>query len=187
MRWNINRQITWNFLYAMGEKDNSSEFLKSKDYKITYVQLEPRLTYQPNTKMRIMVYYTNKDKKNTLMSAVVDNLGDTTSFSGGERAVQNTIGLEIKRNHVSKGSLIAKIDYIDFAYTDKLGNKAKQNTTLGYEMLEGLQTGGNVTWNLNYQRNISKHMQLSITYDGRKSQDTPAIHRGGVQLRAYFQ
>ena len=121
------------------------------------------------------------------MNAVIDPSGDTTSFSGGERAVQNTIGLEMKRNHVSKGSLAANIDYIDFSYIDILGNDAQQNTPLGYEMLEGLQTGGNVTWNFTYQRNISKHMQLSITYDGRQSEDTPAIHRGGIQLRAYFQ
>jgi len=187
LRWNINRQFTWNFLYALGEKSNSSEFLSSKDYEITYVQYEPRVTYQPNTKLRFTVYYTNKNKENLLMNDVIDPSGDTTSFSGGERAVQNTIGLEIKHNHVSKGSLAANIDYIDFSYIDTLGNDAQQNTALGYEMLEGLQTGGNITWHFTYQRNISKHMQLSITYDGRKSEETPAIHRGGIQLRAYFQ
>ena len=123
----------------LGEKSNSSEFLSSKDYEITYVQYEPRVTYQPNTKLRFTVYYTNKNKENILMNAVIDPSGDTTSFSGGERAVQNTIGLEIKRNHVSKGSLAANIDYIDFSYIDILGNDEQQNTPLGYEMLEGLQ------------------------------------------------
>jgi len=187
LRWNINRQFTWNFLYALGVKFNSSEFLSNKDYKINYVQYEPRVTYQPNTKLRFTVYYTNENKENLLMNAVVDLSGDTSSFTGGERAVQNTLGLEIKRNHVSKGSLVVNVDYIEFSYKDIMGNDAQQNTPLGYEMLEGLQTGGNVTWSLSYQRNISRHMQLSITYDGRQSEDTPAIHRGGIQLRAYFQ
>ena len=93
----------------------------------------------------------------------------------------------MKQNNVSKGTLMLRIDYIDFAYKDFFGEDALQNTRMGYEMLEGLQTGGNVTWSLAYQYNISKHMQLSITYDGRKSEETPAVHRGGVQVRAYFQ
>ena len=151
LRWNINRQFTWNFLYALGVKSNSSEFLSTKDYAINYVQYEPRVTYQPNTKLRFTVYYTNKNKENMLMNAVVDLSGDTSSFSGGERAAQNTLGLEIKRNHVSKGSLVANVDYIEFRYKDILGNDAQQNTPLGYEMLEGLQTGGNVTWSLKRQ------------------------------------
>lgn len=187
LRWNITRQFTWNFLYALGDKTNKSEFLRSKNYDISITHYEPKVTYQPNTKLRLSVYYTNKLKENFLFDETSDTLGNTTSFSGGEKATQNSVGMEIKQNNVSKGSLMMKIDFIDFNYKDRLGEDAQQNTSLGYEMLEGLQTGGNVTWSLNYQYNISKHMQMSITYDGRKSEDTPAVHRGGVQVRAYFQ
>jgi len=55
-----------------------------------------------------------------------------------------------------------------------------------YDMLEGLQNGKNTTWNLSAQRNLGSSMQLSLNYDGRKSENTKAIHTGGVQFRAYF-
>jgi hypothetical protein len=53
-------------------------------------------------------------------------------------------------------------------------------------MLEGLNPGSNITWEANYQRNISKHMQLSVNYNGRQSESSPIIHTGGVQVRAFF-
>jgi hypothetical protein len=52
--------------------------------------------------------------------------------------------------------------------------------------MEGLQNGKNTTWNLSSQRNLGNSMQLSLNYDGRKSENTKTIHTGGVQFRAYF-
>ncbi len=71
-------------------------------------------------------------------------------------------------------------NYIEIHYT------GLDNTPLAYEMLEGLKTGSNATWNLSYQRNISNNLQLNLVYDGRVSPGTKVIHVGSVQLRAYF-
>jgi hypothetical protein len=61
-----------------------------------------------------------------------------------------------------------------------------ENTALSFEMLESLHAGENITWGVSWQRNLSNNMQLSITYDGRKSETTKVIHVGGAQVRAYF-
>ena len=53
-------------------------------------------------------------------------------------------------------------------------------------MLEGLQQGLNTTWSINIQRNLAKNLQLSLNYNGRKSQENSTIHNGGIQLRAFF-
>ena len=53
-------------------------------------------------------------------------------------------------------------------------------------MLESLRPGTNFTWNLGYQRNLSENLQISIQYNGRKSEDNDAIHAGGVEVRAFF-
>ena len=186
LRWNITRQITWNILYALGEKSNYSEFFSSKDYQVHQVNYEPKITYQPNTKLRFSLSYSNKTKENLLLNSVLDTLGDTLSFSGGEIAVHHKIGFEIKKNTVSKGSFLARVDYIGISYKDVFDNDAAQNTSVGFEMLEGLQIGSNFTWSLSYQQNLSGNMQMSITYDGKQSEDIPIVHRGGVQLRAFF-
>ena len=74
----------------------------------------------------------------------------------------------------------AGFNYINNKFT------TTNNASLAYEMLEGLQQGANMTWEMTYQQNISKHMQLSINYNGRKSEENPVIHTGGVQVRAFF-
>jgi hypothetical protein len=53
-------------------------------------------------------------------------------------------------------------------------------------MLDGLKTGDNIVWNLSYQMNLSKNLQLSIMYNGRKSPEVNTIHIATVQMRAYF-
>jgi len=186
VRWNMTRQFTWNMLFQTGEKSNYSEFFSSKDYLINTLNVIPRITYQPSTQFRVSVYYSNKAKENYLLNSVLDTLGDTLSFRGGEIAIHNKIGIELKKNNVSKGSFLAKLDYIGISYKDMFDQDAVQNTSLGFEMLEGLQIGSNFTWSVSYQQNLSGNMQLSITYDGKQSEDIPVVHRGGVQLRAFF-
>ena len=53
-------------------------------------------------------------------------------------------------------------------------------------MLEGLQVGSNITLKVGFQKNMSKNLQLSISYNGRKSEENRAIHTGSMQMRAFF-
>ncbi|MFT5582230.1 MAG: hypothetical protein ACI9G9_001495, partial [Psychromonas sp.] len=59
-------------------------------------------------------------------------------------------------------------------------------SAVGYELLESLKPGVNYTWNLSYQRSLSKNLQISIQYNGRKSEENLAIHSGGMEVRAFF-
>ena len=79
-----------------------------------------------------------------------------------------------------KGSFQANIRSVSIRY------EGEQNSALGFEMLEGLKPGLNFTWNIGYQRSISKNLQLSIQYQGRKSENNRAIHSGGMEVRALF-
>ena len=81
---------------------------------------------------------------------------------------------------LSKGSLLFKVTYIKIKYN------SIENTPVAYEMLEGLKAGNNATWSVSYQRNLSGNLQLTLNYEGRKSQNVNMVHVGSVQLRAYF-
>jgi hypothetical protein len=98
----------------------------------------------------------------------------------GEKATANNLSMEMKYNAVSKASFTAKVSYIGIAFN------AAENSSLAYDMLEGLHNGTNFTWNVAIQRSLGNSMQLSLNYDGRKSEKNNAIHTGGVQFRAYF-
>jgi hypothetical protein len=53
-------------------------------------------------------------------------------------------------------------------------------------MLEGLQTGQNITWRLLFKKKITQFLDVNFNYQGRKSESSQAIHTGNLQLRAYF-
>jgi hypothetical protein len=99
---------------------------------------------------------------------------------GGELGVLREIGSTFKYNQAEKGSLQGSLKMINIRYN---GN---QNSALGFEILEALKPGINYTWNLGYQRSVSKNLQLSIQYNGRQSKNSRTIHSGGMELRAFF-
>jgi hypothetical protein len=167
LRWNFVRQLSFNFEYKDGVKESKSQFFPSRNYSIVYYEGTPKLNYQPNTAFRLSVSFRYTDKKNR------------TEY-GGQRAILQDYGAEIKYNVLNKGSLNVKGNFIQINYN------GLQNSSLSFEMLDALKPGQNITWGASYQRTLSNNLQLSITYDGRKSEATKAVHIGGAQVRAYF-
>ena len=79
----------------------------------------------------------------------------------------------------------------DLGYSETLGEKISQayynpNSIIGYIMMEGLQSGDNLTWALNIQKKITKYVDLNLNYFARKSDYNAVVHNGSVQLKANF-
>ena len=166
-RWNITRVYTVTLLTANGQKSNTSEFFNNRNFDLQIAELEPKFIFQPSTKFRVSVSYNYKEKLNN-------------EALGGEELVSQTASFEIKYNVAAKGSFRGTFNYIDNQFI------SANNASLDYELLEGLLPGTNMTWEITYQQNLSKNMQLSINYSGRKSEESPIIHTAGVQVRAFF-
>lgn len=179
----VSHQVKWrlNFLKAwainsdnlLSEKRNSSQFFSQRNYLIESVESEQRLIFQPNTVFRISAIYKYNEKRN-----VTKAVGEIAA--GFQKAFINTLALELKYNQTEKGSLTGRVDFIKIKYNDI------QNSSIAYEMLSGLNTGDNFTWELNYQRNLNSNIQISINYNGRKTPNSNAVHLGGAQIRAFF-
>ena len=60
------------------------------------------------------------------------------------------------------------------------------NTPISFVMLEGLQNGRNYLWNLSLDRQLSKYLQMNITYEGRKPGVGKVVHVARAQVRALF-
>lgn len=88
--------------------------------------------------------------------------------------------MELKYNQTEKGSVTGRVDYIKIKYNDV------QNSSIAYEMLSGLSSGDNFTWEVTYQRNLNSNIQISINYNGRKTPGAGPVHLGGAQIRAFF-
>lgn len=166
-RWNIKRKFTLESSGKIGKKSADADYTSGRNYSLQYYFVEPSIIYQPNTQFRVSLDGRVSEKRNH-------------PDLGGEISQVYEIGTTAKYNQAEKGSLQGTFKMLRIVYD------GVQNSALGFEMLEGLKPGVNFTWNLGYQRSISKSLQLSFQYNGRKSEDNKAIHSGGMEVRAFF-
>jgi hypothetical protein len=165
--------LSLNNEFKYGYKSNLSQLLQTRNYNIRYLETPSELFIQPNTKWRIGLNYRFSMK---------DNLGfnEDTTVARGQQAIIHDAGVELKTNFILKGQLSVKFNYINITYNDA------DNNALAFEMLEGLKRGSNFTWGASFQRTIGNNLQLSINYDGRKSDNTNMVHIASMQIRAFF-
>ena len=167
IRWNVTRKFTIQVATDQEIKGNNSQYAPNKNYRLTNTFSELKFTIQPSTVFRTSFKGSYKEKINV-------------PEYGGQKAFITNIGWDIKYNQLKKGMLNATLNYIVINYI------GESNTSVAFEMLEALQPGNNVTWNLSYQRTLANNLQLTINYNGRKTELNSAIHTGGVQVRAFF-
>ncbi|MFM7016182.1 MAG: hypothetical protein ACKOX3_07640 [Bacteroidota bacterium] len=160
----------WNLLLSVeaGRKTSDAAYFVNKNFNIESYALIPQLVYQPNSTYKVLTTYRQANKQNVL--GVVDS----------EEANIADLSAEFKYSSVKKGVVTFKVNYLNINYN------GDANTSLAYEMLEGLKSGVNYKWQLSVQRNLGNSLQLSLNYEGRKPSNLGIIHTGGMQLRAFF-
>ena len=77
-------------------------------------------------------------------------------------------------------SIRSKLTYARIAFN------GSGNSAVAYAMLDGLQDGRNFLWNLSIDRQLSRSVQLSLNYEGRKTGENRMVHVGRAQVRAIF-
>lgn len=142
-----------------------SEFFSSKNYKIEAIKTELTCQWQPTSTFRVAIKYSYKKK---------DNLW------GNELSNIHTVGPEIKYSWLKKGSINLWAKVVNVDYSDD------GSTAIAYEMMEGHQNGENYQWSANVSRKLSKYLQLTVNYNGRKPSDSNIIHTGQLSLSALF-
>jgi hypothetical protein len=167
VRWNTTRHWTADVEAETGRVANSSDLLAGRTYSIDQQGLRPRITWQPNTSLRAILSFRYTEKRNL-------------QEFGGEQAVLQDMGAELRYNTVGKGSILGTVNVVAITYEGEV------NSSLGNEMLTGLKPGTNITWSVSIQRNLNNNLQVDFTYNGRRSEGVPMIHVGGAQVRAFF-
>lgn len=167
LRWNINRIFLLQLEGNMGEKLSISDFYKDKEFDIKNRKTKTKLSYQPNRILRISLPISIEFKNNSI-------------DYGGENSQSYKFGLSTKYSLLNNGSWTASVEYINIKYS------GLTTGAIAFEMLQGFMPGNNLSWIINYQRNILNNLQLNIMYNGRKSEGTDIIHVGSLQLRAFF-
>ena len=168
MRWNITRWLGVQEKVEESLKKSEAEAFVTRNFTIKGRESETKINFQPGSTYRITLSYRYKDKKNNYAEG------------NNEQAVLQDAGMEWRYNSIKKGLISIRFNMVSIRYN------AENNTSIAFEMLEGLKEGTNLTWGLNLQRNLGSSLQLSINYEGRRPAGIKTIHTGGAQVRAFF-
>jgi hypothetical protein len=144
----------------------ASENFAEKNYEIKGYQLAPKISYLFSKSTSWDLFYELQNKENqigNLETLLQNRFGTSFTYAG-------------KKNFTMNGE-------VSFYQNKFVGNEF---SSVGFQMLEGLQTGQNLTWRLLLQKNLTNFLDINFNYQGRKSESSQTIHTGSVQLRAYF-
>ncbi|TCN53921.1 hypothetical protein D0809_19195 [Flavobacterium circumlabens] len=143
-----------------------SEDFTEKNYDLEGYQIAPKISYLFSKNTSLDFFYELQNKKNQ-----TGNL---------ETLAQNRIGTSFSYAGEKKVTISGEFSFYENKFT---GNEF---SSVGFQMLEGLQAGQNLVWKLLLQKNITQFLDVNLNYQGRKSETGNTIHTGNIQLRAYF-
>lgn len=144
---------------------NTENFV-DRNYDIDAFELQPKISFLYNENNRFSAFYHLKNKENQLQNF--------------ETLQQQKFGVEYFYISKKQNQISANVNYF---LNDFVGDS---NSPVAYQMLEGLQAGKNYTWNVIFNQKINSFLNLNLSYLGRKSENSKAIHTGSIQLRANF-
>ena len=166
-RINLGKKFSLLNKLMYGNRLYTSQFFSNRSFDYQFIEIEPRLQVILKQALRIEL----KSKY---------FLADNKDEFGGEQSENFEIGSELKYTKAGKGTIQLGGSFIKVNYD---GNTS---STLGYELLRGLQNGNNATWKFSYQQTLANNIQLILNYDGRISEDAPVIHIGRLMARYLF-
>lgn len=165
---NLPKGFSLNMKFLKGRNSADAEYSTANNFDLDIYKINPVVTWIFKTALRTSLGYEYDRKRN------IPELGD-------ELAKGNKLNFDIRYSVASKQTVEAKFSFVLFDYNGMIG------TTKSYQILDGLQPGKNYIWNTTYNRTLSNNLQLSITYEGRKTGDNARIvHIGNATLRAVF-
>jgi hypothetical protein len=156
----------FNFFSKTIQTTIASENFPEKNYELNGYQLAPKISYLFSKNTSWDLFYELQNKENQ-----IGNL---------ETLVQNRLGTSFSYASDKKFTMNGEISF----YQNKFSGN--EFSSVGFQMLEGLQTGQNLTWRFLAQKNLTQFLDINLNYQGRKSESNQTIHTGSVQLRAYF-
>ena len=166
-RLNLSRTVSAKLDLGSGLRVSDSEFFDTRDYQIRFFRLAPEITYLPVKSLRFAFRYKFQNDENQLPE-------------GNEKAAQNDLNLEVAYNQSSKTTIRTRFSWIQIDFS------GESNSPVGFAILNGLQDGRNLLWNVSIDRQLAKNIRLNLSYDGRKTGENRIVHVGRAQVAAVF-
>lgn len=163
---------------SLSEKNSSHDQFSSRNYAVAGWEIGPRLTWQPKRDFRAAAKFRAQNSQNR-------------AVFGGEKAEQWDFSAELAWNPAGKTNAATGFQAATSVRAKGTFAAVKfdglPNSAVGYAMLDGLQDGRNFLWSLSLDRQLTRDIQLSLHYEGRKTGAAArTVHVGRAQVRAVF-
>lgn len=149
-----------------GVKGYESTLNPTRNLDIDYFSINPEISYRPTSSLRLNMLYTY------------------------DRRDQNIEQMEFARSHdftftatfrkASSSNLNFSLSFVNVKFN------GEQNSTIEFDLLEGLKDGKNYIWNTLFTKRLSNSIDLNLSYEGRKTGDAPTVHIARAQIKATF-
>ncbi len=152
--------------YISGNRQFENKLYTNRNFIIKTNKINAEISFRPNTKMRINGKYAN--------------IKNVQTINQKELATKNEYTLTYNLRAKNTSAFDLSFSFVDVVYVGSKGS------LIQYDLLESLQPGSNYLWSLNFTRRISKFIDLTFTYEGRKTGTSDIINVGRMQAKASF-
>jgi len=159
-QWRVSNLLKYN------NNQLEAENFVFRNYTIESWSFMPKLSYIFDETSNVETFFEYHNKHNP-----------TTT---NEKLLQTKWGVNLTLMSIKNLTFTSNFSLVNNNFT---GNST---SAVGFQMLEGLQPGKNLVWQVLLQRSITNFLDINLNYQGRKSEGVRAIHTGNVQVRAYF-
>ncbi|MBC7447495.1 MAG: hypothetical protein H7330_05495, partial [Hymenobacteraceae bacterium] len=147
-----------------------STALLTRNFRVELLEVAPEVAWQPNQTFRLSTTYRYSRKRDTAPA-----IPESPSFG-----TFHETGIESRLAQASKRTVTGAVRFTKITFS------GQENTPVGFEILNALRPGNNLTWQTTIEQRLASGLNLSLTYDGRKPSDTRAIHTGRMQVSVLF-
>lgn len=165
-RWNMSRSFSNNVAINFRKRRLSVPAFVERNYEVKELNLEPSFSYVHKTDFRATLQYGLNSKRNEV--------------GNKEKSVTNSITAEVRYNVFASGMINGRFSYNNISFDGNV------NSPVGFLLLDGLQPGGNILWNLEFTKRIAGNIEMTLQYEGRKPSSSAVVHTGRASLRAIF-
>jgi hypothetical protein len=167
-RYTINKRWVANLLGKNGERFFNSPFLDGRTYQFSIKGVEPSIAFtSPSNRLNLVTSGRIESRQNE-------------ELLGGEVARFYSGSASIRHSTANLANLQVKLIYNYISFNGDL------NSSVGYNILDGLVTGNNILWQIGMERKLGKGMEFAMDYEGRKPGSNAVIHTGRASVRALF-
>ena len=163
-RFRPNDQLSIEAAGISGRRESDSERFNEKDYKIVFNRLEPGVNWQPG-------------EFNFATTLVVGREENVLPEGAGEY----TLRREARFTGNFRNWINASFNWVEIDFQN-----GRAGSPVGFALLQGLQPGRNLLWNINVVQSLGEYLQLNLIYDGRQTGEADVVHVGRAQVTAQF-